>query len=84
MTPQPDDTRTTHIEGRSEIARFLGKEVWPAGREALLEVARTNHATDGVVSRLSSLPADVTFENVQEVSEHLGLAAPEAHGAGAD
>ena len=86
MTSDSESARAsaTDIGARSEIARFLGKEVWPANRERLLQVAQDNEATDQVLSRLSSLPADATFQNVQEVAEQLGLASPQHDGPGAD
>jgi hypothetical protein len=85
MTNEPSaETPSTDIEARSEIARFLGKEVWPADRDRLLEVAADNDATDDVLRQLSSLPSGRAFGNVQEVSEELSLAAPQHEGPGAD
>lgn len=75
---------TTDTEARSEIARFLGKEVWPADRDTLLQVAQDNQATDAVLARLADLPADQQFGNVQDVAVALGLASPAPEGPGAD
>jgi general stress protein YciG len=60
------------VEHRSEIARFLGKGVWPADRETLVATARDNGAPDTVVADLSRLP-DGSFGNLQEVSRALGI-----------
>lgn len=79
-TPRPEsDVSNTDIETRSEIARFLGKEAWPADRDRLLQVAGDNDATDRVLGLLSGLPAGREYQNVQEVSVELGIAesAPE-------
>lgn len=86
MTESTDETRPSHtdIEARSDVARFLGKEVWPADREALLDRAAANDATDRVLSLLGRLPEGRTFRNTQEVAVELGLADPEPEGAGAD
>lgn len=86
MTPSTDDVRPsgTDIEGRSDIARFLGTGVWPGDRETLVATASQNDATDRVLSRLQSLPEGRTFTNMQEVAVELGLADPEPEGAGAD
>ena len=86
MTESTDETRpsSTDIEARSDIARFLGKEVWPADRDTLLATAGENDATDAVLARLRSLPEGRTFTNVQEVAVELGLADPAPEGAGAD
>ncbi len=76
----PEDRRGTpagmtqaDLELRSQIARALGKEVYPADREALVLRAADNDAPDEVVERLRGLPAHETFENVQDVAVALGL-----------
>jgi len=61
------------VERRSQIAEALGKEVWPADRDALVAKAQESNARDDVVSSLRRLPAGQTFENVQEVASALGL-----------
>lgn len=62
----PDD-----VAGRSELAVYLGR-AYPADRDALLAVAREAGAPDGVLDRLAALPADRTFDNVQDVWSALG------------
>lgn len=79
-----DETSTTDTEARSDIARFLGKGVWPADRDTLLQVAQDNQADDAVLARLAQLPAGRQFTNVQDVAVELGLATPEPEGPGAD
>ncbi|MGY1745527.1 DUF2795 domain-containing protein [Blastococcus sp. SYSU D00695] len=61
------------IERRAAIAEALGKEVWPADRDALLARAREADAADPVLGDLQRLPAGRTFDNVQQVAEALGL-----------
>jgi uncharacterized protein DUF2795 len=63
------------VERRSQIAEALGKEVYPADRDALVAKAQESGARDDVVSSLRRLPAGQTFENVQEVATALGLGA---------
>ena len=63
------------IERRSQIAEALGKEVYPADRDALVAKAQESNARDDVVSALRRLPAGQTFENVQDVASALGLGA---------
>ena len=62
------------IERRAAIAEALGKEVWPADRDALVAKAQEANAADRVLGDLHRLPAGQTFTNVQEVAEALGLA----------
>jgi HEAT repeat protein len=61
------------IERRAAIAEALGKEVWPADRDALLAKAQDGNATDRVLADLRRLPGGQQFTNVQEVAEALGL-----------
>jgi hypothetical protein len=80
-TPEtPDQTGTPvgmspeDVELRSELARFLGKEIWPATRGDLLARAEANMATDRVLDLLRSLPEDHEFANLQDVAQVLGIA----------
>jgi hypothetical protein len=66
--PSQDD-----LDTRSEIAAALGRHVYPADRERLIDVATGNAARDRVISLLERLPAGEEFENVQAVSRALGL-----------
>lgn len=60
------------VAERSDVARFLGKGLWPADRESVLDLARTNEAPDPVLATLERLPAGQQFENLQEVWTALG------------
>ena len=61
------------VEHRAAIAEVLGKEVWPADRDALLARAQENNATDRVLGDLRRLPPGQQFENVQDVARALGI-----------
>jgi Protein of unknown function (DUF2795) len=63
----PDD-----LEARSELARHLRPSVFPGNKEALLAVARDEHAPGAVLQALDVLPEGVNFENVEAVWEALG------------
>jgi Protein of unknown function (DUF2795) len=69
----PEGMTQADVDERSDIARSLGKEAFPADRETLVAIAADNEATDHVLSLLRSLPGDRTFENVQDVALALGL-----------
>lgn len=79
-----DRPDSTDVGTRSEIAQALGKEVYPADRDRLVAVASGNAASDRVLDLLASLPEGRTFANVQDVAVALGVANPDAEGAGAD
>ena len=66
-------TDQASIERRAAIAEVLGKEIWPADRDALVAKAQEGTAPDRVLGDLQRLPAGQTFQNVQEVAEALGL-----------
>jgi hypothetical protein len=61
------------VEHRAAIAEALGKEVWPADREALVAKAQESNATGRVLSDLRRLPSGQQFQNVQDVARALGI-----------
>jgi hypothetical protein len=62
------------VELRSELARHLGRDVFPANREELLGTLRENNASDEVVQSITGLPDDDTrYSNMQDVARGLGL-----------
>jgi Protein of unknown function (DUF2795) len=69
----PEGMTQSDVDERSDIARSLGTAAFPADRNTLVAVAADNEATDHVLSLLRALPADQTFENVQDVARALGL-----------
>lgn len=63
----PDD-----VEIRSQLAQSLRPAAFPANREDLVEVARAEHASSGMVAALQQLPGDRTYGVLEEVAEALG------------
>jgi Protein of unknown function (DUF2795) len=61
------------LDRRAALAEALGKEVWPADRDALLARAQESGAPDGVLADLRRLPAGEQFTNVQDVARALGV-----------
>ncbi len=68
----PPGLEADDVEGRSELASFLGASVWPAPRDLLLAVAAENNAPSRVLELLEGLPADVMYTNVSETWTALG------------
>jgi hypothetical protein len=66
-------TDPADVEHRAALAEHLGKEVWPADRDALVAKAQESNAPDRVLADLRRLPEGQRFENVQEVARALGL-----------
>ena len=69
----PSGTDPGDIERRAALAESLGKEVWPADRDALVAKAEEGNAPDVVLAQLRRLPEGRQFENVQDVARTLGL-----------
>jgi hypothetical protein len=68
----PDGMTEADVEERSRLAAYLGKEVWPATGEQLVEVARGREAPDVVLQRLAELPPGRIFDNLQDAWTELG------------
>lgn len=68
----PPGMTQVDIDGRSDLARYLSRQTWPAGRETLVQLAAEQHAPDRVLQQLSGLPANERFENVSDVWTTLG------------
>jgi uncharacterized protein DUF2795 len=58
---------------RSELARHLDRSVYPARRAALLSALHRHQAPDSLVDRVSALPPDERYPNVQAVVKALGF-----------
>jgi len=67
----PDGMTEADVEERSRLAVYLGKEVWPATGQQLLELARNREAPDVVLDRLSQLPPGRSFTNLQDAWQAL-------------
>jgi hypothetical protein len=74
----PDGMTEADVTERSQIAAYLGKEVWPAGSQALIAKAEEMNAPDAVLAQLGRLPASAVFGNMQEVWQAL-QGGTEAH-----
>jgi hypothetical protein len=60
------------VEVRSELGRNLGRAVYPADREAVLETLRSNNAPDRLMELAERLP-DGEYGNLQAIADALGL-----------
>ena len=60
------------VEGRSELARYLGRHAFPSPAALIAGTARENNAPDAIVERLEGLPPDRDYDTLQEVWVALG------------
>ena len=66
----PEGLTEADVEQRSELASYLGKEVWPADRDALLAKAQEQNAPDRVIDLVERLPAR-EYANVADAWQAL-------------
>jgi hypothetical protein len=67
----PAGMSEAYVEGRADLAAYLGKEVWPADGETLQAKAREAKAPERVQGQLQTLPSGQQFENVSQVWQAL-------------
>jgi hypothetical protein len=58
---------------RSDLARHLERSIFPAKRSALLGALHRHQAPDALLDRVSALPGNEEYPNVQAVVRALGL-----------
>lgn len=61
------------VELRTELAQHLGRSVYPADREKVLETLSRDNAPDRLLSLARRLPAGEQFRNVQDIARAAGL-----------
>jgi len=55
------------VEERSELAQWLGRGVFPAKRDDLLDRLREENAPDHVLAEVSAAPSGVEFDNLGDL-----------------
>jgi hypothetical protein len=68
----PPGMTADDVEGRAELATFLGKDAYPMVREQIINLAIDRSAPDRVIDLVRRLPAGREFHNVNEVWTTLG------------
>ena len=60
------------VEGRAELAAFIGKDAYPLIREQVLDLVIDGHAPDRVIALVRELPSGREFHNINEIWTALG------------
>ena len=68
----PPGMTADDVEGRAELATFLGKDAYPMVREQIINLAIDRSAPDRVIELVRGLPAGREFHNINEVWTTLG------------
>ncbi|HET9080290.1 MAG TPA: DUF2795 domain-containing protein [Trebonia sp.] len=76
--PQPQGR---DYELRSELARVVSRDWFPAGRAAVLARLRDSDSPQDLTERVSALPEDSHFDNPRDVLVALGINSPETRNA---
>ena len=63
----PDD-----VEGRAELAGYIGKDPYPLIREQILDLVIDGEAPDRVIDLVRNLPSGREFHNINDVWTALG------------
>ncbi|SHN27414.1 DUF2795 domain-containing protein [Cryptosporangium aurantiacum] len=69
----PEGITPAGVEERSELAAHLGKEIYPAYRDALVDRLVETNAPGRLVTAVRDLPPDAEYQNAGELAEALGL-----------
>jgi hypothetical protein len=70
-TPPGMDERD--VELRSALAIHLPRSAWPADRDELLTRLTDEYAPDRLIELVRALPGGKRYDNVQQLSQALGL-----------
>ena len=68
----PDGMAPDDVEGRSELASYLGKDCYPMVRAQVIDLVIDRNAPQHVVDLVRDLPSDREFANVNDIWSALG------------
>jgi hypothetical protein len=60
------------VEGRAELATYLGRDIYPAVRAQILDLVTERQAPERVIDLVRRLPAGREFHNVNEIWAAVG------------
>jgi hypothetical protein len=64
---RPESMSPQDVQDRSELARWLGRAVFPAGRDEVIDHLRAQNAPESVVASVFGAPADARFGSSGEL-----------------
>jgi hypothetical protein len=68
----PEGMTAEDIEGRAELATYIGKECYPVVRAQVIDLVIENNAPERVVDLVKNLPSDRQFQNINEIWTAVG------------
>jgi hypothetical protein len=80
--PRPDGAAGRDIELRSELARVMTRDLFPAGRDALLARLTDADAPPDLADRVAALPKGSRYGSPHDLMAALGINSPETARSG--
>jgi hypothetical protein len=68
----PEGMDGDDIEGRAELAGFIGKDRYPLVREQVIDLVIDGQAPDRVIDLVRRLPSGQQFQNINEIWTAVG------------
>jgi hypothetical protein len=68
----PPGMTADDVEGRAELASYVGRAPYPLVREQLIDLAMDRQAPDRIIDLVRRLPAGRQFHNIGEVWTAVG------------
>jgi Protein of unknown function (DUF2795) len=68
----PPGMESDDVEGRAELAGYVGKDPYPMRREQILDLVIDRQAPDRVIDLVRRLPSGQQFQNINEVWTAIG------------
>jgi hypothetical protein len=79
---RPDGAAGRDIELRSELARVMTRDLFPAGRDALLAHLTAADAPPDLADRVAALPRGGRYGSPHDLMAALGINSPETSRSG--
>jgi hypothetical protein len=68
----PPGMTADDVEGRAELASYIGKDAYPVVRAQLIDLVMERHAPDRIIDLVKNLPSDRQYQNINEIWTAVG------------
>lgn len=77
--PRPEGLAGRDVELRSEFARVMTRDHFPAGKDAIVARLEDTDAPPELTERVAALPGGRRYDSPHDVMEALGINSPETN-----
>src|SRR3954467_15504092 len=60
------------VEGRAELATYIGKDAYPVVRAQVIDLVMERQAPDRIIDLVKNLPSDREYQNINEIWTAVG------------